>query len=64
MQWFQRQVKGSSAAEVLGAFEVVLEGAGVVDLESLLLLLELEDACASGAVEDMLAVALSDDSDV
>jgi hypothetical protein len=43
LQWLQRQVSGSSAAVELGALEVVLEGAGVVDLESLLLL-ELEEA--------------------
>jgi uncharacterized NAD(P)/FAD-binding protein YdhS len=43
---------------VAEAFEVVLEGAGVVDLESLLLLLEPEEACGtSGSVGDIAAVS-------
>ena len=56
MQWLQRQVKGSSAELELGAFDVVLEGAGVVDFESLLAL-ELDEAWLSGAVEDMAGEA-------
>lgn len=38
---------------MLGALDVVLEGAGVVDLESLLLL-ELDEAWFSGAADDMM----------
>lgn len=53
LQWLQRQVRGSSAAVELGALEVVLEGAGVVDLESLLLL-ELDEAWLSAALDDMM----------
>lgn len=52
MQWLQRQVRGSSAAVELGALEVVLDGAGVVDFESLLAL-ELEEAWLSAA-DDMM----------
>ena len=52
LQWLQRQVRGSSAAVELGASEVVLERARVVDLESLLLL-ELEEAWLSGVAPAM-----------
>lgn len=38
---------------MLGALEVVLEGAGVVDFESLLLL-ELDEAWLSGAADDIV----------
>lgn len=52
LQWLQRQIRGSSAAVELGALEVVLEEARVVDLERLLLL-ELEEAWLSGVAPAM-----------
>jgi hypothetical protein len=54
LQEFQRQVRLSSAMLARAdAVEVALEGAGVVDLESLLLLLEPDEAWPSGAGGDM-----------
>ena len=54
LQWLQRQIRGSSAAVELGALEVVLEEARVVDLERLLLL-ELEEAWLSGVAAAMVS---------
>lgn len=55
LQAFHRQIKLSSLLEETAAevVEVVLEGGGVVDLESLL---EPEDVWASGTGGDMATV--------
>jgi len=48
LHWFQRQVKLSSGEDACcEVLEVALEGAGVLDLESPLLLLDADDAWAA-----------------
>ena len=58
MQTFQRQVRLSSALEMAAdVVEVVLEGGGVVDLESdVLLLLDPEVGWPSGTGGDMVLI--------
>lgn len=55
-QAFHRQMRLSSEFEMAAAdgVEVALDGGGVVDLESLLLLLDPEEGCASGMGGDMV----------